>query len=149
MPGEKALTPKQAAFAQAYWERKNATTAYQLVYGNEKTSRTTAARNAHAMLDNPKIIAELDRLKAANTKKVTITIEDLVAEQDVAMQMAKESGNAVAYASASMNKAKLLGMLVDRAEVRTGAIDPDEAKPDIAQLWERVAPKTDEHETKH
>jgi phage terminase small subunit len=138
MPGEKALTPKQAAFARAYLEHGNASLAYRLSYKAEGMNDNTIKRMAHDVLHNAKVQKEIERIQQQTRNKAATTIADIVAEQEIAMEMARESGNAVAYASASMNKAKLLGMLVDRAEVRTGAIDPDEAKPDIAQLWARV-----------
>jgi phage terminase small subunit len=154
MPGEKALTPKQAAFARAYLEHGNASLAYKLHYNSANgMNENTIKRNAHALLHNPKVQAELEKLRAPLNNKTTTTLEDLVAEQDEAIAIARESKQAAALSAASMAKAKLLGMLVDRAEVRTGAIDPDEAKPDIAQLWARVAspalPQDGTDSTKH
>jgi phage terminase small subunit len=149
MPGEKALTPKQAAFARAYLEHGNATMAYEQVYNSAKgMNANTLARNAHALLHSAKVQAEVKRLQEAITKKTTRTIEDSIQEQEKAMAMAEQSGNAAAYSNASMAKAKLLGFLIDRAEVRTGALDPDEARPDISSIWARtVAGKPIEGET--
>jgi hypothetical protein len=150
MPGQKQLTPNEAKFAASYLETGNASLAYRLHYKTDTMAETTVNREAHTVLHRPKVQAEIKRLQAAVHKKTTTTIADLVAEQDQAMQLALETRNATAFASASMNKAKLLGLLVEKQEVRTGHLDPIEAAPDISQVWaSSVAPKTDEHETKH
>src|SRR5687768_1935266 len=108
MPGEKALTPKQAAFARAYLEHGNASDAYRACYNVQNMNDASVNRLAHDVVHNPKVQAELDKLRAASIKKTSTTIETLVLEQDQAMQLALETRNATAYASASMNKAKLL-----------------------------------------
>ena len=139
MPGEKGLTLKQAAFAQAYWELKNATDAYAKVYNVSNMKRPTMARAAHALTDNPKVQARLDEIRAQHYKKSTTTIDDMIEIQREALDIARQKGDEKSIMLAGMNIAKLEGHLVDRAEVRTGQLDPDEAKPDIAALWDRVS----------
>jgi hypothetical protein len=60
------------------------------------------------------------------------------------MKLAEVSGNTSAYAQAAMNKAKLLGHVTDKAEVRTGQLDPEEAKPDISSIWARAIAKAED-----
>jgi phage terminase small subunit len=138
MPGEKALTPKQAAFARAYLEHGNASLAYKLVYNASNMNEASIGRMAFDVLHNPKVQAEVQKIQQQSLKKASKTIDDFVADLEEAAELAKQSGNAAALVTARMAQAKLLGLVTDRAEVRTGAIDPEEAKPDIAQLWARV-----------
>jgi phage terminase small subunit len=148
MPGEKGLTPKEASFAASYLEHGNASLAYRMHYKADAMNENTVRRNAHEVLHRPKVQAEIERLRTAINKKTTTTLEDLVAELDKAAQLAQQTSNATAYATAIMHKAKLLGLVTDKAEVRTGALDPDEAKPDISSIWARtVADKPIEGET--
>jgi hypothetical protein len=64
--------------------------------------------------------------------------------------MAKQKGDATALERVRMSQAKLQGLVIDKQEQRVGSLDPIEAAPDISQVWaSSVAPKTDEHETKH
>ena len=154
MPGAyKTLTAKQEAFVRAYMDCGNATEAYSKVYNSAgNMNRLTCGKNADVLLENAKVQAKMAELKAEHASKLnhraTITLEDLVAEQAQAMQLAAETRNATAFAAASMNKAKLLGMLVDKAEVRTGVLDPDEAKPDISSIWARTE-QNEGDRTKH
>ena len=60
------------------------------------------------------------------------------------MELAEASGNASAYAQAAMNKAKLLGHVTDKAEVKTGQLDPEEAKPDISSIWARALARAED-----
>jgi phage terminase small subunit len=138
MPGEKALTPKQAAFARAYLEHGNASLAYKMCYKAEGMNDASVNRMAHDVLHNPKVKAEIEKIQAQALKKTSTTLEDLVAELDKAAQLAQQTSNATAYATAIMHKAKLLGLVTDKAEVRTGALDPDEARPDISSIWARA-----------
>jgi hypothetical protein len=54
------------------------------------------------------------------------------------MEVTEASGNASAYAQAAMNKAKLLGYVTDKQEVKQTVLNPDDAKPDISTIWARV-----------
>ena len=143
MPGAyKTLTAKQEAFVRAYMELGNATEAYHRVYnGNGTMSRATQSRNAHELLEQAKVLERLEQLKTerdrANTKRAARTSADYIAFLEEAIDIAKQTGNATALVNARMAQAKLEGMLVDKVEQRVGQLDPDEAKPDIADLWSK------------
>jgi phage terminase small subunit len=68
------------------------------------------------------------------------SLEGCVQDQEKAMRLAEESGNASAFAAAAMNKAKLLGFVADRSESRNlhMTLDPQEARPDISSIWART-----------
>ena len=154
MPGAyKTLTAKQEAFVRAYMELGNATEAYGRVYnGNGTMSRATLARNAHELLDQAKVQERLGQLKEEHqqtlNKRAARTSADYVAFLEEAIDIAKQTGNATALVNARMAQAKLEGMLVDKVEQRVGALDPEEAKPDIASLWSRLE-QNKGNETQH
>lgn len=112
------LTPKQEAFAMAYVETGNASEAYRRSYNAEKMKPETVNRTAKEQLDNPKIAARLAELKAAHVERHEITVDDLIRELEEArsIAMAGERQQPAAMVAASMGKAKLLGLIVDKAE---------------------------------
>lgn len=102
------------------------------------TKRGTCVANASRILKHPLIQEYINKSTARASNRIAVTIETLVDEQAEAMQMAKAGNNAVAYAAASMNKAKLLGMLVDRAIVAQATVDMRELAPDLASIWSKA-----------
>ena len=112
------LTPKQEAFALAYVETGNASEAYRRSYNAEKMKPATVNRTAKELLDSPKIAARLAELKAAHVERHEITVDDLIRELEEArsIAMAGERQQPAAMVAASMGKAKLLGLIVDKAE---------------------------------
>lgn len=137
MPGEKMLTPKQHSFVLAYLELGNATEAYRRCYKASNNQKTNE-RNAHKLVHNPKVISEIAKLRMPRNKAISRTIEDSIKEQEKAMEMAEATGSVAAYAAASMNKAKLLGYLVERQDVRQLIISHNDVMPDLGAIWARV-----------
>lgn len=105
-----ALTQKQEAFCIAYMETGNATEAYRRAYDTSKMSPTTINRCAKDVIDHPKISARLAELRAPIIEKAQITVEDLLAELEEARKLAIDTEAPGPAVSATMGKAKLLGM---------------------------------------
>jgi len=74
----KRLTPKQEAFAQAYIETGNASEAYRQTYNASRMKPETVNRKAKELLDNGKITARVDELKAELAKHNLWTREQSV-----------------------------------------------------------------------
>ncbi len=58
------LTPKQEAFVRAYVETGNASEAYRKIYNASRMKPETVNRKAKELLDNGKITARVDELRA-------------------------------------------------------------------------------------
>lgn len=88
------LTPKQETFCLRYLESGNASEAYRQVYGTAKTQPETANRNGFKLLQNAKIIARIDFLRAEAAKIATVTVsgvlKDLLEIKRYAMQINSE-----------------------------------------------------------
>ena len=110
------LTPKQEKFCQVYIETGNASEAYRQSYNTAKMKPETVNRTAKQLLDNRKIAARLDELREEHAKRHEITVDTLVAELEEARKLAFETDKAAAAVSATMGKAKLLGLVVDKQE---------------------------------
>lgn len=114
------LTPKQEAFAQAYVETGSASEAYRRAYNvGAKTKPEVVHVKASELLKNGKVAVRVAELQAAAQERHEITVDDLIAELEEARDIAKAEGQAAAAVSATLGKAKLLGLLVDKVE-KTG-----------------------------
>lgn len=106
----KNLTPKQEHFTLAYVETGNASEAYRQAYNAEEMKPETVHRKASELLADGKITARIAELQADHQARHNITVDDLLDELEEARQMAKDNGNSSAMVTATMGKAKLLGL---------------------------------------
>lgn len=115
------LTPKQENFCLKYHETGNASEAYRLCYNAKKMKPETINRNAKALLDNNKIATRLKELQEVVVEKHNVTVGSILAELEEARIIAltyDDNGKAQpsAAVSASMGKAKLAGLLMDKVQ---------------------------------
>lgn len=113
-----ALTAKQESFCLAYMETGNASEAYRQSYDAGNMKAETVNRKAKEVFDNGKITARLNELRSMAAKRNEITVDDLVKELEEARNAALGASNpqSAAAVAATMGKAKLLGLVVDKAE---------------------------------
>ncbi|WP_224543681.1 terminase small subunit [Mesorhizobium sp. CA16] len=105
-----------------------------------------AEASASQLLRNPKVAARIAELQAAAARRSQITVDDLVAELEDMRKLAITTKNPAAGVAAVMGKAKLLGLIVDRAEVATTMRkplrEPNEAERMSLDDWTaKFAPK--------
>ena len=105
------LTPKQEKFCQVYVETSNASEAYRQSYNVSPSAKEqTIWRSAHEVLENPKVAARLEELRAESQKRHDVTVDSLIKELEEARKVGKDRGQAAAMVQATMSKAKLLGI---------------------------------------
>ena len=105
-----SLKPKQEAFAQAYVESGNASEAYRRSYNAEKMTNETINVAACKLLANYKVAIRVKQLQEKAAKRHDITVDDLIRELEEARKLAIETEKAGPAVTATMGKAKLLGM---------------------------------------
>lgn len=103
------LTPKQEAFCQAYIETGNASEAYRKAFDARRMKPETVNRSAFDLLQNHKITARLDELRAEIAKRHEVTVDSLLDELEEARQLARDMAKPEAMVSATMGKAKITG----------------------------------------
>ena len=112
------------------------------------TARGNAAEvEASKMVRLPKVAARVAELRADAAKRSEVTVDDLVADLNLMFKLALATKNPAAGVTAVMGKAKLLGLVIDRAEVATTQRRPMRAPGEVKQMtleeWERrFKPKT-------
>jgi len=118
------LTPKQETFCLRYLESGNASEAYRQVYGTARTRPETANRNGFKLLQNAKIIARIDSLRAESAKIAVLTqagvIADLMKIKDHAM--AKDSLGMMLRPAEAIRALELLGKHLGMFKER---VEPD------------------------
>ena len=103
------MTPKQELFAQVYLETSNASEAYKRAY-NTQANANTVNRKASQLLKHPEVIKLLADLQAIQRQRHKLTIDDLLQELEQSRLLALENIQCSAAVTATMSKAKLLGL---------------------------------------
>ena len=70
----------------------------------------TVNRNAKILLDDNKIATRIDELRSELAERHDITKDTLITELEEARQIAKETAKAASMVSATMGKARILGL---------------------------------------
>jgi len=119
----KGMTPKQEQFARLYVETGNASEAYRQAYNADNMKPETVTNEAYKLLQDPDISAMVDDLKAEARQRHAVTVDDLLSEleQARAAALSAPTPQSSAAVSATMGKAKMLGLLVDKAEIKAEA----------------------------
>ena len=131
------LTIKQDKFCRAYIgpAEGNASEAYRTAYNTQNCSMSTVNRNAKALLDDSKIAARVDQLKAEQANQNAITIEEITAGLRRAAESAAAAGHESAATQALLGLAKLGGLLVEKRQVSVDdARDHLDAVADLANV---------------
>lgn len=134
------LTPKQEAFCLAYVETGSASEAYRKAYNTKNMKPETVHKRSSELLASGEIAGRVDSIKAEHMERHKITVDDLLKELEEARQIAlnAETPQSAAAVSATMGKAKLLGMDKQILEHTGPDGGPVVVAPTVIEL---VAPK--------
>lgn len=108
----KTLTAKQARFVSEYLIDSNATQAAIRAGYSEKTAAVIGAQN----LIKLNIAAAIKAGQKDIAKRNGLTIDDILDELEEARKIAQAEGKGAPMVAASMGKAKLLGLIIDKSE---------------------------------
>ncbi|ESZ06477.1 MULTISPECIES: terminase small subunit [unclassified Mesorhizobium] len=113
------LTAQQEAFAAAYVETGNGSKAYRLSYDvGADTKPETVWSNASRLLADSKVKARVKDLQAEARELLMVSVGTLTDELESARAKAMaEPKGASAAVSATLGKAKLHGLLIEKAEL--------------------------------
>ena len=108
------LTAKQEKFCQGVAEGLSYSDAYRDAYNTKNMKAETINKRACELLKNRYITGRVEELKKRALKRHDLTVDDIVNELEEARNLAQRLGQSSAMVSASMGKAKLFGMIVDK-----------------------------------
>ena len=119
------LTPKQEAFALKYVECGNASEAYRTCYDVKLDAKPEGIWvDACKALAVPKVSQRVYELQAKAAERTLVTVESLTVEYEQARQVGMTEAQSAGMTAATTGKAKLHGLITDRAKVdMTGKID--------------------------
>ncbi|WP_175499022.1 terminase small subunit [Phyllobacterium sp. CL33Tsu] len=142
------LTARQESFCRGLTEGLSQYEAYQKA-GYRSKGRNATDAHAARLVRNGKVKNRLNELKSEAAKQTVVTAQSIAAELDIAFRLALDNRQAAACVAASMGKAKLFGLIVDRAEVeqikRKPVTDPDAPTEMSLEVWQRKYGKISEH----
>lgn len=115
-----SLTIKQEGFCRSYIETGNASEAYRQSYSAGKMKPEAIWIEASRLLDNPKVSLRVAELQQSLVKRHEVTVDSLMLELEEARTAAMGATNpqSAAAVAATMGKAKLAGLLIDKIEAK-------------------------------
>ena len=118
------LTHFQEQFCREYIKTGNASEAYRTVSPNAKNwMEKTAWERASVMMRRNKVKTRIAELQEHAAFRAQETVDSLGVELNEMLDGARELKRYDIGVAAIMGKAKLFGFLVDKKEIRTGALD--------------------------
>jgi phage terminase small subunit len=111
------LTPKQEAFCIAYLETGNASEAYRRAYDAKNMNANSINRKAKDLVDNVKITARLQELRAPVVERAQITLQDHLDELQRLRDAAKGAEKYGPAVTAEMARGKACGFYVEKVDV--------------------------------
>lgn len=125
------LTPKQETFLAEYLKTGNATAAYRKAYDCSKMKDTSVNREAHALLENPKIASRVLTLQARAADLAVLSrawvLERLMKNAEAALM--DKDYTASNKALELLGKVDKLGLFVERANVTSDNRHHHSAQP--------------------
>lgn len=109
-PKKRRFTDKMEAFCLAYIETNNASEAYRRTYNVANMAEKTMQREGWNLFQRPQVQERLAELREAVMDRHQITVDTLLTELEEARKVALRGAQASAAVSATMGKAKLLGL---------------------------------------
>ena len=113
-----SLTPKQERFCREIVEGKSQADAYRTAYDAENMKPESIWTNASVLMADTKVSSRVAELKQEAARMTALTVEDLVKELEEARNAALGANNpqSAAAVAATMGKAKLLGLAIDKID---------------------------------
>ncbi len=111
---DKAMPPLENARHEAF--AQNVASGMSLVEAYEQAGYDRNDGNAARLKGNDRVADRIRELQDEAKERTLVTIQTLTAELEEARRLALEVSNPSAAVSATMGKAKLNGLLVDKAE---------------------------------
>ena len=113
------LTPKQDHFARVYVETSNASEAYRQAYDVGKDTKPEGIWvDACNTLAKPNVALRVFELQQAAQERTMVTIESITKELEENRTFAASLDQPAAMNTATMGKAKIHGLVVDKAEAK-------------------------------
>lgn len=133
------LTPKQEKFLAEYLEHGNASRAYRAAYNCAGASDATVHREAHRLLDHPKITPRLAEARDKAREAAEITLESHLQRLDELSRKAEGAEQYSAAIAAEVHRAKAAGLEPPRPVATIALVDKQAMDEKYQLLMKRAA----------
>jgi len=136
-----SLTQKQELFCAAYIATGNASEAYRRSYNAGNMKPTTVNRKAKALMDNGKIAARIEKLRAPVMEKAQLTLESHLERLEELSLQAQAAGQFGPAVKAEESRGRARGFYVDKKEFRISPLEnasDEELDQHIKALHEQI-----------
>lgn len=132
------LDPNRERFCQFFIETGNASEAYRMAYPDSKMNSNSLAVEACNLKKEPNVSLRILELQDMHVDRHNITVDDLIKELEEARQAALnpalEKPQSAAAVSATMGKAKLLGLDKQVLDITTNGESINNQPLDLSKL---------------
>lgn len=126
--------PRYERFAQGVAKGKSQHDAYIYAGYSAGKAAKDVRSNAGTLARKPEVAARIAELQDGQAKRIGVTVDHLVAELDDMLRLAKRVKHPAAGVGAILAKGKLLGLIVDKAEVDATIRKPAREATDQQQM---------------
>ncbi len=142
------LTPKQEAFCQAIVAGNSQSAAYRTAYDAKNMAPATVNNKAYGLMKRGEIRARVEELRTPVLEEVQYDLKAAMGEANLALRMAQAQGNPSVMVAATALRAKLSGLLVEKAAAPLSVLETASTDVLLAMLAEyerRIAARQLEH----
>ncbi len=142
------LTPKQEKFCQAVVRGSNQSDAFREAYDAKNMLPTTINERACRLMQESKISARVEALREPVLKEVQYDLKAAMGEANLALRMAQAQENPSVMVAATALRAKLSGLLVEKAAAPLSVLETASTDVLLAMLAEyerRIAARQLDH----
>lgn len=132
------LTAKQEKFCQSVASGMSQADAYRSAYDAGKMKPATIQETASRLMSNPKVSARVAAIRKPVVEKVQYDLEQAMREAQEAYNISKGKEQGGAMVAAVQLRAKLNGLLIDRAEIKHTSVLEDLAHDERKTLQEKI-----------
>ena len=110
------LTQKREGFVKDVFKGNTLAQAYRNNFSTENMAEKTIWEASSRLMADSKVSARLKKMQRASAERAQVTVESLTIELEQARKVSMDEGQGAAMTGATMGKAKLHGLLVEKTE---------------------------------
>ena len=126
--------PRHERFAQGVAKGRSQGEAYVYAGYSKQAAGNDTRANATRIAKRPEVAARIVELQERQANRIGVTVDDLVGELNDMLKLAKRCKQPSAGVGAVLAKGKLLGLIVDKAELDATVRKPSKVPTDKTEM---------------
>jgi hypothetical protein len=129
--------PRHEKFARLWHQSGNSSRSYKIAFGHSEPQKWHTVEGCR-LLAKPSIERRIAELKRETIKRADVTVDRILAELEEGRLLASEQHKPAAMIAATVSKARLCGLLVDKRQSRASSVGIEGADS-LPELFDQVA----------